>query len=161
MSKLWKARDLKSGRTVALKVLDMPQIKRQIERMKRAYGGATPPSEGEVSIKLRHDNVVQTFDHGLSTKREQFLVMEFIEGVGMNFLIETNSPQITGKRIGYLAQAADGLAYMHEQKLIHRDFCPRNLMVNGEGVVKLIDFGLTVPNTPEFRRPGNRAGTAN
>src|SRR5262245_54128195 len=113
MSKLWKARDLASGRTVALKVLDMDQINRQLERMRRAYAGAVPPTEGELSVRLRHDNIVLTYDHGVSTKRELFLVMEFIEGVGMNFLIETNSPQIAGKRIGYLAQAADGLAYVH------------------------------------------------
>jgi len=152
---------LMTGRTVALKVLDMVQMRRQLERMRRAYGGLVPPSEGEVSVKLRHENVVHTYDHGLSTNREQFLVMEFIEGVGLNFLIETKAPQLVGKRIEYLAQAADGLAYMHELGYVHRDFCPRNLMVNTEGVVKLIDFGLAIPNTPEFRRPGNRAGTAN
>jgi serine/threonine protein kinase len=161
MSKLWKARDLKTGRTIALKVLDMVQTNRQLERMKRAYAGAVPPSEGELSVKLKHQNVVQTFEHGTSTTGDQFLVMEFIEGVGFNFLVETNSPQIAGKRIEYLAQAADGLAYIHQQNIIHRDFCPRNMMVNPEGVVKLIDFGLAVPNTPEFRRPGNRSGTAN
>src|SRR5262245_967748 len=99
MSKLWKARDLMSGRTVALKVLDMVQINRQVERMKRAYAGAVPPPEGELAVKLRHTNVVHTYDHGISTKEEQFLVMEFIEGVGLNFLIETHSPQIEGKRI--------------------------------------------------------------
>src|SRR5262245_61660377 len=161
MSKLWKARDLMTGRTVALKVLDMVQMNRQLERMKRAYGGAVPPSEGALSVQLKHNNIVHTYDHGVSTKREQFIVMEFIEGVGFNFLIETKSQQLTGKRINYLIQAADGLAYVHEQKFIHRDFCPRNLMVNPEGTVKLIDFGLAVPNTKEFRRPGNRSGTAN
>jgi serine/threonine protein kinase len=161
MSKLWKARDLMTGRTVALKVLDMDQIERQTERMRRAYNGMVPPTEGELSVKLKHPNVVQTFDHGVTSKRELFLVMEFIEGVGLNFLVETRTPQMNGKRIPYLIQAADGLAYVHQQQLIHRDFCPRNLMVSQEGVVKIIDFGLTVPNTSDFCRPGNRAGTAN
>ena len=161
MSKLWRARDLMSGRTVALKVLDMTKVERQIDRMARAYGSVTAPSEGEVTMLLRHPNVVQTYDHGISTKREQFLVMEFIEGVGLNFLIETKAPALTGKRIHFLGQAADALAFVHEKGFIHRDVCPRNLMVTPEGVVKLIDFGLAVPNKPEFRRPGNRAGTAN
>ncbi len=161
MSKLWKARDFKSGRTVALKVLDMAIIKRQEQRMKRAYGGKLPPSEGELSIGLKHENIVSTLDWGMSTKDEIFLVMEFIEGIGLNFLVETKDPRLTGKRFNYLLQAADGLAYMHEQKLIHRDLNPRNMMVTPDDALKLIDFGLAVPNTPDFRRPGNRTGSIN
>jgi serine/threonine protein kinase len=161
MSKLFRARDLMTGRTVALKVLDMVQMTRQMQRMKRAYSGIAPPSEGEVSVVLRHANIVHTYEHGVSTKGEQFLVMEFIEGVGLNFLVETKSASLTGKRINYLIQAAEGLAYVHEQKYLHRDICPRNLMVTPEGVVKMIDFGLAVPIRPEFQRPGNRSGTAN
>ncbi len=150
-----------SGRTVALKVLDMRILAKQKQRMARAYKGKSPPTESEVLMTMRDPNVVQTFDHGISTKNEEFIVMEFIEGVSLNFLVETKSSQVAGKRIDYLIQAAKGLAYVHEQKYIHRDVCPRNLMVTPENVVKLIDFGLAVPNAPEFRRPGNRAGTAN
>jgi len=161
MSKLWKARDFKSGRTVALKVLDMGVINRQAERMKRAYAGKLPPPEGAVSVALKHPNIVATFEHGTSTKGEQFLVMEFIEGVGLNFLVETKDAKLAGKRMHYLVEAADGMAYMHAQGYIHRDLNPRNMMVTAEDGLKLIDFGLAVPNTPEFRRPGNRTGSIN
>ncbi len=160
MSKLFQARDLKTGRTVALKVLDMAKTAELMARKTRSYGKVKYPSEGEVCVQLRHPNVVQTYEHGISTRDEQFLVMEFIEGVGLNFLIETKSASLNGKRIGYLAQAADGLAYVHRQNFIHRDICPRNMMVTPDGTLKLIDFGLALPNTPEFRRPGNRTGTA-
>ena len=161
MSKLWKARDFKSGRTVALKVLDMVIIRRQIERMKRAYGGKLPPNEGEISVLLKHPNIVHTYEWGTSTKDDIFLVMEFIEGLGLNFLVDTKSPAIEGKRINYLIQAGEGMAYIHEQKFIHRDLNPRNMMVTPDGVLKLIDFGLTVPNTPDFQKPGNRTGSIN
>jgi serine/threonine protein kinase len=85
--------------------------------------------------------------------------MELIEGLGLNFLIETNSPHLKGKRIDYLAQLAEGIDYIHQQRYLHRDICPRNTMVNQEGVVKIIDFGLTIPYTPDFCKPGNRTGT--
>jgi len=157
MSRVWRARDFQTGKIVALKVLDKEKTARL---MARSYGGAKRPPEGEIAVQLKHPNVVTTYEHGLTTNDEFFLVMEFIEGLGLNFLIETRSPALNGKRIEYLIQAAEGLAYVHEKGYIHRDVCPRNLLVSKDGVVKLIDFGLAVPNTPEFRQPGNRTGTA-
>jgi serine/threonine protein kinase len=157
MSKVYRARDKSLGRTVCLKVLDKLKTQRFEERFK----GLKRPHEGIVSVSFRHRNIVRTFEWGLTTKGEIFLVMEMIDGVGFNFLIETKNKQLEGNRFNYLGQIADGLKYIHDQGYMHRDICPRNTMINTEGVVKLIDFGLTIPNTAEFRRPGNRTGTAN
>lgn len=157
MSKVWRARDRKTGKTVCLKVLD----KLKTEKFDARFPGLTRPSEGEILFLLQHKNIVKCFEHGLTNKGEQFVMMELIEGVGLNFLIETNSKQLHGNRINYLAQLADSLEFMHNKGFLHRDICPRNIMVNHEGVVKLIDFGLSVPNTPAFGKPGNRTGTPN
>jgi serine/threonine protein kinase len=158
MSKVFQAYDNKIGRTVCLKILDKEKTAKFEERFKLM--GLKKPSEGEVCSVLKHVNLVATYEHGVTTKGEPFLVMEWIEGLGLNYLIETNNPQLKGNRVNYLVQLCDAVDYMHSQKFLHRDLCPRNVMVNQEGVVKLIDFGLTIPYTPEYCRPGNRTGTA-
>jgi serine/threonine protein kinase len=155
MSKVYRARDRNIGRTVCLKILD----KEKAAKFDARFPGLKRPSEGATLMSLRHKNVVQTFDHGITTKGEPFLVMELIEGYGLNFLIETHSPHLEGKRIEYLIQVADGVEYIHNQGFLHRDICPRNIMVNQDGVVKVIDFGLTIPYRKEFCKPGNRTGT--
>ena len=117
------------------------------------------PPEGEVCASLNHVNCVKTYEHGITTEGEPYLVMEWIEGLGLNYLIETNSPQLQGHRINYLSQLCDAVTYLHGEKYLHRDICPRNVMVDQQGVLKLIDFGLTIPYTPPFCVPGNRTGT--
>jgi len=85
--------------------------------------------------------------------------MELIEGVGMNFLIETKRKDLEGNRVNYLSQYASGIEHMHKVGYLHRDICPRNVMVNKDGIVKIIDLGLAIPYKPEFGKPGNRTGT--
>jgi serine/threonine protein kinase len=157
MSKVWRARDRNLGRVVCLKVLD----KEKTAKFEARFPGLVRLSEGAILHSLRHKNVVQTFDFGLTFQGEQFLVMELIEGYGLNFLIETRHPSLQGHRVDYLIQIADGMEYIHQQGYLHRDICPRNIMVNMDSVVKIIDFGLTIPYKPEFCKPGNRTGTPN
>ncbi|MGE3822122.1 MAG: serine/threonine-protein kinase, partial [Isosphaeraceae bacterium] len=95
------------------------------------------------------------------TRGEQFLVLEYVDGVTFDFLRETNAVPKLRHRVELLAQAAEGLAAVHEAGFLHHDVNPRNFLIDREKRVKLIDFGLAVPNTPEFRRPGNRTGTLN
>lgn len=157
MSKVWRARDMSLGRMVCLKLLD----KEKTAKFEMRFVGLNKPREGAICTSLRHKNIVQTFEYGMTTEGEPFLVMELVDGMGLNFLIETKSPQLAGNRINILTQIADALEYLHNQGFLHRDICPRNVMVTRDNVVKLIDFGLTIPNRPEFCKPGNRTGTPN
>jgi len=155
MSKVWRARDYSIGRTVCLKLLD----KAKTAKFEARFPGLKRPTEGEILATLRHKNIVKTFEHGITTEGEPFIVMELVEGLGLNYLIENNSPQLKGKRVDILIQLAEGLEAAHRQGFLHRDICPRNVMVTSDGVVKIIDFGLGLPYKPEFCRPGNRTGT--
>jgi len=157
MSKVFRAYDRKLGRIVCLKLLDKVKTKKFEERFSSLK--SKKPSEGEICVNLKHPNIVVTYEHGISTEGEPFLVMEWIDGLGLNYLIETNNDQLRGNRINFVGQLCDAIQYLHTQKFLHRDLCPRNVMVTTEGVVKLIDFGLTIPYTPEFTQPGNRTGT--
>lgn len=157
MSKVWRARDTQSGRTVALKVLD----KEKTEKYEARFPGLKKPTEGEVAVQLQHPNIVRTYEYGYTKEGEQFLVMEFVEGVGLSFLIDAQNEVMQKHRLRLIVELGDAIGHFHKQNFIHRDICPRNIMVDDQHHIKLIDFGLVVPNTPDFRKPGNRTGTAN
>lgn len=156
MSKVWKARDSHSGRVVALKILDRVKTK----KLEARFVGLNKPSEGEIAVKLDHPHIVKTFDHGITTKDEQFLVMEYVDGVSLGYMIASQNDTMKANRLRFAIELGDAVGYFHRQNLIHRDLCPRNVLLNRNYSVKLIDFGLVVPNTPDFRKPGNRTGTA-
>jgi serine/threonine-protein kinase len=156
MSKFYRVRDRKSHELFGLKILD----KKQTELLEQRIKGAKKPPEGEIAMALQHERIVKTFEHGVTPKGEQYLVMEFVEGPGLNSLIIGKDPKLDGRRLELLRQAAESIRAVHEAGYIHRDICPRNFVVRKDlSALTLIDFGLTVPAKPEFMRPGNRTGT--
>lgn len=157
MSKVWRARDSMTGQIVALKVLDLVKTK----RLEARFVGLKRPSEGEVAVTLKHPNIVKTMEFGYTTKNEQFLVMEYIEGMGLSYLIDAQNQVMKENRLKFMIELAAAIEFFHKQNWIHRDICPRNILVDNEHRIKLIDFGLVVPNTETFQKPGNRTGTAN
>lgn len=155
MSRVYRAVDNETGRTVCLKV-QLPE--KNQAAVARASTHEQRPSEGEIAIQIVHPHVVRTFEYGDSNKGEHYLVMEYIDGVSLQYVRETRAAR-TAQRVELLAQAAEGLAAVHAAGFIHHDINSRNFLVDREQRCKLIDFGLAVPNTPAFRRPGNRTGT--
>ncbi len=158
MSAFYMARDRETNRVVGLKILDPQKTKEFEDRFK----GLKKPSEAEILAVLNHPYIVKHYDHGLTTKDQPFLVMEFLDGPGLNSLVIGHRKILEDNRMALIRQAAEALSAVHDAGYIHRDVCPRNFVVSKDGKsLKLIDFGLAVPNTPEFTQPGNRTGTAN
>ena len=156
MSKVWKAEDRQLQKTVALKIID----REMQEQINAKFPKADRPSEGEVSVSLQHPHIVKTYEYGVSTNNEPFLVMEHVEGYGLQQLTTAQNSSMNKYRLRWIVQIGEALTYFHSRNFIHREFCPKNILVAKKGGIKLIDFGLVVPNTPPFQQPGNRTGTA-
>ena len=161
MSKVYKAKDRTNDEIVALKILD-PQKLANLEARFRAMKGVKKPSEGEIAVAFDHPYIVKTKEQGITTDGEHYLVMEYLEGTGLNNVLLVKQDLMAGARIHYIRQVAEALKEVHAKGYIHRDICPRNLLFTGDAnILKLTDFGLSVPARPPFTDPGNRTGTPN
>lgn len=158
MSDFFMARDRQSGQIVGVKVLD----KKKTEALEARFRGLNKPSEGQIATQFDHPRIAITHSYGITTKGEQFLIMEYLDGPGLNSLIVGRSELLDGNRLVLMRQAAEALHEVHEQGFIHRDICPRNFVCSKDAAsLKLIDFGLTVPAEREYMQPGIRTGTPN
>ncbi|HEX3601821.1 MAG TPA: serine/threonine-protein kinase [Lacipirellulaceae bacterium] len=158
MSNFNMARDRETGDIVGLKVLD----KAKTDALEARFKGLKKPTEGEIATSFHHPRIVKTFSHGMTTNNEQFLVMEFLDGPGLNSLLIGRSKLLDGNRLTLARQAAEAIEAVHAAGYIHRDICPRNFVCSRDASsLTLIDFGLTLPAEKEFMQPGNRTGTPN
>lgn len=145
-------------RRVALKVLPLNQAK-DAATVERFY------FEARAVARLDHPNIVRAHD----IDREgnlHFLVLEFVDGANLHELIRRNGALPVLRAAHYIRQAAMGLQHAHEAGLVHRDIKPGNLLLDRQGVVKLLDLGLArffgEEESPLMRAQevGNVVGTA-
>ncbi|MGH9440928.1 MAG: protein kinase domain-containing protein [Thermoanaerobaculia bacterium] len=133
MGEVYRARDSRLGREVAIKVLperfaDDPEAMARFEREARAVAG------------LSHPNILALHDAGQEAG-VSYAVMELLEGQTLRE--EINEGRIPARKAAdYARQTADGLAAAHEKGVVHRDLKPENLFLTRDGRVKILDFGL-------------------
>jgi serine/threonine-protein kinase len=135
MGEVYRARDERLGRRVALKV---------VRADREDHTGVAPDDrligEARAAAALRHPNVVEIFDAGFDAGRT-YVAMEFIEGKPLReYVGDAMVPLATRKR--WVLQIGAALAAAHRAGLIHRDVKPENVLVDSEGAARVLDFGL-------------------
>jgi serine/threonine protein kinase len=153
-SNIFKAREQATGRIVAVKV-QKPAARKAGERPDVAQLVLT---EGQVVSSFNHPNVVRCLGQGLLGE-SPYVVLEYVEGAPLSVLLAGETKRLDGMRLSIARQAAMALAHVHARRFVHRDFCPKNLLVAANGAVKLIDFSLAAP-FGAVPTAGYRPGTA-
>jgi serine/threonine protein kinase len=134
MGQVFKAQHVRMRRVVALKILP-PAAMKSAESVKRFQ------REVHAAAKLNHQNIVTAYDAG-EANGMHYLVMEYVEGKDLAYVIKSQGPMNVSQAMDYALQAARGLAYAHSKGVIHRDIKPGNLLLDSDGAVKVLDMGL-------------------
>ncbi len=134
MGMVFKARHRRMERVVALKVIK-PKVVKDPVALKRFQ------REVIAAAKLTHPNVVAAHDAD-EAKGTHFLVMEYVEGADLASHVKQHGSMPIEMAVNCIVQAARGLAFAHEQGVVHRDIKPHNLLLDRHGIVKILDMGL-------------------
>ena len=139
MGEVYRARDMRLGREVAIKVLPA-EVASDSERLKRFE------KEAHSVSALNHPNIVTLHDTG-TTNGVSWIAMEHVEGETLGKLL-IDGPLPVKRLLRIATQIAEGLAKAHEAGIVHRDLKPENVMVTKDELVKILDFGLAKLSGP-------------
>ena len=156
MGEVWIGRDVKLEREVAVKFIRFPEGHPDKDLVRRFV------RESRITARLEHPGVPAVYDVGTHDNRP-FLVMQRIRGISVADLIAEHGALPIGWAAAIAAQACAVLSVAHQASLIHRDLKPANLMLDREGCVKVLDFGLAVAldhaDVSQITRTGQTLGT--
>lgn len=134
MALVYRAHDLMLNRPVAVKVL-RPQFAADEDFLRR-FG-----REAQAAASLSHPNIVGVYDVG-SDGETHYMVMEFIDGTTLKERIQQGKPLPLGEALDIAYQICEALEHAHQNRIIHRDIKPHNIMLTRNGRVKVTDFGI-------------------
>jgi eukaryotic-like serine/threonine-protein kinase len=135
MASVYLAVQKSLSRHVAIKVLDAQlfqdsQLQTQFEQ------------ESSLIAKLNHPNIIQVIDRGTTDQGLPFFVMPYVKSISLDAIVERDDINVN-RKIDILLQLCSALAYAHRNGIIHRDIKPQNVLVDYEGIVRLVDFGIS------------------
>ena len=134
MSDVYKAKDHKLNRNVAIKVLknEFSKDKNFVSKFR---------VEAQSAASLIHPNIVNVYDVGEDAGL-YYIVMELIEGITLKSYIDKKGKLSVKETISIAIQIANGIECAHNNQIVHRDIKPQNIMISREGKVKVTDFGI-------------------
>ena len=153
MANVYLASDQELGRRVAIKILDDRHASDDqfVERFRR---------EAQNAAGLSHPSIVSVYDRG-EAEGTYYIAMEYVEGRTLKELIVARGPSPLGIAIDYTRQILSALRFAHRNGIVHRDIKPHNVIVDGEGRVKVMDFGIARAGAAsQMTEAGSIIGTA-
>ena len=157
MGEVWEAKDLVLGRKVGVKILrdDLVDSPVFLERFR---------AEARHTAGLDHKGIASVFDYGEDRDGDRlvaYLVMELVDGRPLSKVMAEQGPLPTDMVVSVLAQTAEALSAAHTMGIVHRDIKPGNLLLLGDGTVKVTDFGIArAANSVALTEVGQVIGTA-
>ena len=151
MGALYLAWDAKLERQIAIKVLkeDDPDLRERFAR------------EAKSVARLRHPHIVTIFELGEHAE-QPYIAMEYIHGRTLAQIIRDREDMPLGRTLELMAELCDGLAFAHRAGIIHRDVKPANIMVDEQGSLKILDFGIArLAESAGMTQAGAMIGTLN
>ncbi len=150
MGSLYLGWDPMLERQIAIKLLrdDNEELRERFAREARSVA------------RLRHPNIVTIFDVG-EQDGQPFIAMEYIQGQTLGDLIRRGAPLALTRKLQIIDDISDGLAFAHKAGIVHRDVKPANVMVEHEGDVKILDFGIARIAESGMTQAGMLIGTLN
>ncbi len=153
MGRVYKALDLELDRPVALKTI-------------RAEKGRGPDvlkrfkQELVLARKITHKNVVRIYDLGEAEGGVKFFTMELVEGKSLRDVLREKKTLASNEAVSFMKQMLAGLAEAHSQGVVHRDLKPQNVMVDANGLLRIMDFGIArSADTTTLTGSGEMMGT--
>lgn len=153
MGKVYRAVDIRTEREVALKVLhpDKASKEQVLARFRR---------EAEILASIGHPNVVQIYEWGTTAQGVDYIAMEVLEGRTLREHLRETGPLTPRQLLPILVAVADALGATHVKGVVHRDLKPDNVFLQHGGVVKVVDFGLSLLDTDKrMTKTGVMLGT--
>jgi serine/threonine protein kinase len=152
MANVYLAEDQELGRRVAIKILNDRHANDDqfVERFRR---------EAKNAAALSHPNIVSIYDRG-EAEGTYYIAMEYLDGRSLKELILSRGDAPIPVVVEYAQQILSALGFAHRHGIVHRDIKPHNVLVDGEGRVKVTDFGIARAGTSQMTEAGSIVGTA-